>query len=78
MRKNRLIEANATASMDATVTATRTRANACRTDSRAPKTRLNRYSVGRQIAMVTKNSTGSFTAEDSACNQPLEAPSTAP
>ena len=27
-------------------------AQVCKTDSRAPKTRLNRYSVGRQIARV--------------------------
>ena len=78
IRKNKLIGAKAKVSTAVTVIATMISAQACRTDSRAPKTRLNRYSVGRQIARVTRNSSGSLTVETSACSQPLEAPSTAP
>ena len=81
IRKNRLIGANATASTEMTVIATITSASACRTCSRAPNTRLNRYSVGRQIASVTRNSSGSFTADTTACSAALsllKAPSTAP
>ena len=78
MRKNRLIGANARASIAVTVIATMTSASDCRTDSRAPKTRLNRYRVGRQIASVTRNSSGSFTAEVSAISTLWNDPSTAP
>ncbi len=77
-RKNRLIGANASDSALITATATRTSATACRIDSLAPNTRLNRYSVGMQIASVTRNRTGSFTADDSACRKLDDAPRTAP
>src|SRR5215213_8680364 len=78
MRKNKLIGAKANVSTAVTVIATMISAQACGTDSRAPKTRLNRYSVGRQIARVTRNSIGSLTVETSAWSQLFEAPSTAP
>ena len=61
-----------------TVNATMTSASDCRMDSRAPKTRLNRYSVGRQMASVTRKSSGSFTAEVRAIRTPWNEPSTAP
>jgi hypothetical protein len=41
-RKNRLIGANARVSTEVTVMDTMMTATACTTDSRAPKTRLNR------------------------------------
>jgi hypothetical protein len=78
MRKNSAIGANATASIAVTVSATMTSASDCRTDSRAPKTRLNRYSVGRQMASVTRKSSGSFTAEVSAISTLWNEPRTAP
>ncbi len=78
MRKKRLIGANATASIAVTVKATITSASDCRTESRAPNTRLKRYSVGRQIASVTRKSSGNFTAEVNAISTLWNDPRTAP
>ena len=63
---------------EVTVIAVKTRAMACWILRRAPNTRLNRYSVGRQIASVSRNRIGSLTAEEIACRMPFDDPSTIP
>ena len=70
--------AKARVSTEMTVIATMMSVTACIIDSRAPKTRLNRYRVGRQMASVARKSSGSLTIDESACQKPLEAPSTRP